>query len=75
MNGAPLHIAHTQAERDAKLGGDIAVAYFAVGGPCAVFLGHLADRVQNRVRLYTLVPHICLQVLLKKSSVIKWYTI
>ena len=43
------------AERDAKLGGQVAIAYFVVGGPVAVFLGLVADTVPNRLRVFGLL--------------------
>ena len=42
-------------ERDAKLGGQVAIAYFVVGGPVAVVLGLMADTVPNRLRVFGLL--------------------
>lgn len=41
-------------ERDRKLGGDIALAFFVLGAPAALVIGCMADTVQNRVRLYAI---------------------
>ena len=44
----------TKEEGDRKLGGEIALALFLVGGPASLLVGYLADRV-NRRRLYAAV--------------------
>eukprot|EP00949_MAST-11_sp_MAST-11-sp1_P004491 g4491.t1 len=44
----------TDAERDAKLGGDIAVGFYVVGGVSALLIGWLADTVSRR-RLFVAV--------------------
>ena len=37
------------------LGGDIAVAFFVVGGTASLVIGYLTDRVRSRVRLFAYV--------------------
>jgi hypothetical protein len=44
----------TDTQRDTKLGGELSLSLFLVGGPAALFVGYWADRV-NRRNLYTLV--------------------
>jgi len=41
----------TSRERDSKLGGEIAFAFFLLGAPCAVAVGALAD-ARSRVKLF-----------------------
>ena len=45
----------TDDERDEKLGGEIAVAFFLLGAPAALAVGYFADRTQCRVRLLAAV--------------------
>lgn len=40
-------------ERDVKIGGEIALAFFLVGAPAAFFVGWLADRVPRRGPLFS----------------------
>lgn len=42
----------TDAERDRKLGGDIALAFFVLGAPVSLLIGCLADVVGDRTRLF-----------------------
>lgn len=35
-------------QRDAKLGGDLALGLFLLGAPCAIFIGSLGDRWRRR---------------------------
>ena len=42
-------------QRDTMLGGDIAVAFFVVGGTASLVIGYLTDRVQSRIRLFAYV--------------------
>mmetsp|Transcript_33129 Transcript_33129/g.65589 ORF Transcript_33129/g.65589 Transcript_33129/m.65589 type:complete len:340 (-) Transcript_33129:1002-2021(-) len=39
-------------ERDARLGGDIALAFFCLGAPVSLIIGLLADKVHNRAALF-----------------------
>lgn len=43
-----------ELERDRKLGGDIALAFFVLGAPASLIIGCLADTVNNRSRLYAM---------------------
>ena len=45
----------TDLERDRKLGGDIALAFFVVGGVASLLVGYLADIVNRKVLFTTVV--------------------
>ena len=39
----------SDAERDTKLGGAVAVAFYIVGAPASLLVGYLADMVDRRI--------------------------
>eukprot|EP00808_Paulinella_micropora_P032351 g67651.t1 len=54
LSAAAKEFGFGEVQRDKKLGGELALAFFVVGAPVSLLVGHFADSV-NRTRLFALV--------------------